>query len=158
VTGFINLSFLYSGRQSLESGTSVHNIPSYFMGTKCFMSLNLSCLIKPCSSKRPFALSCATIDLSSTSSPTQITNHPLVTPPILTNHTPPTNFHYWPQPFTFPNPIDHAQLGYFSPPTLLVPTVGHDHTPNLPLYLQHVFNFHLKSFAPFVNVNLLIEG
>jgi hypothetical protein len=99
--------------------------------------------------------------------PTQITNQLLVIPPILTNHTPPISSPYWPptlcmnvgpQLYTLPNPINHAQLGPFSPPTLLVPTIGHDHTPDLPLFFQHAFNFHLKSFAPFVNANLLIES
>jgi len=68
----------------------------------------------------------------------QATNHPLVTLPILTNHTlhiiapyqPPTlPMNEGSQPYTFPNPIDHAQLGHFSPPTFLVPIVGIDHTP-----------------------------
>jgi hypothetical protein len=68
----------------------------------------------------------------------QTTNHPLVTPLILTNHTLPTSAPYQPptlhvnegsQPYIFPNPIDHAQLKYFPPPTLLVHTIGHDHTP-----------------------------
>jgi hypothetical protein len=107
------------------------------MGTKCPMSPNSSHLIEPCSSHRPFTSSCTTTNLSSTSSPMQTTNHPLVTPPILTNHTPPTSSPYQPltlhvnigsQPYIFPNPFDHTQLGHFPPPILLVPTVGHDHT------------------------------
>jgi hypothetical protein len=34
-----------------------------------------------------------------------------------------------PKPYTFPNSFNHAQLEHFPPPTLLVPTVGLDHTP-----------------------------
>jgi hypothetical protein len=66
------------------------------------------------------------------------------------NHKPPTNYPsnfnkshttYFPyQPLTFHvnvgsqlyiflNPLNHAQLGHFSAFTLLVPTIGHDHTP-----------------------------
>jgi hypothetical protein len=68
----------------------------------------------------------------------QTTNYPQITPLILTNHTPPTNTPYQPptlhvnegsQPYTFPNPFDHAQLGQFPLPTLLVPTNDLDHTP-----------------------------
>ncbi len=33
------------------------------------------------------------------------------------------------QLYTFLNPFNHAQLGHLPPPTLLVPLVGHDHTP-----------------------------
>jgi hypothetical protein len=33
------------------------------------------------------------------------------------------------QPYIFTNPLDHAHLRHFSPPILLVPIVGHDHTP-----------------------------
>jgi hypothetical protein len=63
---------------------------------------------------------------------------PIVTPLILTNHTLPTSAPYKPptlhvnerfQPYIFPNPLDHAQLRHFSPPILLVPTIGLDHTP-----------------------------
>jgi hypothetical protein len=52
----------------------------------------------------------------------QITNQLLIIPPILTNHTPPISSPYWPptlcvnvglQFYTLPNPINHAQLGYF---------------------------------------------
>jgi hypothetical protein len=111
------------------------------MNTKHIMSPNSLCFIEPCSYHHPFTSPYATIDLSSTSSPTQITNHPLVTPPILTNHITPTNSPYQAptlhvnvgsQPYTFPNPLDHAQLRHFPPPILLVPIVGHDHTPQPP--------------------------
>jgi len=77
-------------------------------------------------------------NLSSTSSPMQTINHPLVTPPILTNHTPPFSSPYHSltlcvnvgsQLYIFPNPFDHAQLRHFSLPTILVPTYDHDHTP-----------------------------
>jgi hypothetical protein len=116
------------------------------MGTKCPMSPNSSSFIEPHSSHRPFISSCAPTNLSSTLSPMQNRNHSLFTPPIPTNHTPPTNSPYQPQafhvnvgsqPYTFPNPFNHVQLGHFSPPTLLVPTIGHDHTP--PTY-SHFFN------------------
>jgi hypothetical protein len=108
------------------------------MGTKHPMSPNSSHLIKLCSSHHPFTLSCATTNLSSTSSPMQTINHPLITLLILTNHTPPFNSPYQPlafhvnvgsQLYTFPNPLDHAQLRHFLPLTLLVFTNGHDHTP-----------------------------
>jgi hypothetical protein len=108
------------------------------MGTKCPMSPNSSCFIEPHSSHRQFASSCATTNLSSTPSPTQTTNHPLVTLTILTNHTPPINSPYHPptlhvnmgyQPYIFLNPFDHTHLGHFSPPILLVHIIGHDYTP-----------------------------
>jgi hypothetical protein len=108
------------------------------MGTKCPMSPNPSCLIKARSSHHPFTSSCGTTGPSSTSFPMQTTNHPLVAPLILANHTPPTSAPYQPptlhmnegsQPYTFPNPLDHAQLGHFPPPILLVPTIDHDHNP-----------------------------
>jgi hypothetical protein len=68
----------------------------------------------------------------------QTTNHPLVTLLILANHKPPTTSPYEPstlrvnvesQPYTFLNPLNYAQFRHFSLPTLLVPIVGHDHTP-----------------------------
>jgi hypothetical protein len=108
------------------------------MGTKCLMSPNSFHLIELRSSHHSFVSSCGTIDLSSTSSPMQTTNCPLVTPLILTNHTPPTSAPYQPltlhvnersQFYTFPNPFDHPQLGHFPLPILLVPTIGLDHTP-----------------------------
>jgi hypothetical protein len=89
--------------------------------------------------------------------PMQTTNHPLVTLLILTNHTPPIHSPYQPptlhvnvgsQPYIFPNPLNHAQLGHFPPPTLLIPTIGYDHTHNLPPFLQHAFNLHLKFCVP----------
>jgi len=108
------------------------------MSTKCPMSPNSSHFIKPRNSHHLFISPCATTDLSSTSSPMQTTNHPLDTPPILSNHTPFTSVPYQPltphvnegsQPYIFSNPFDHAQLGHFPLATLLVLTVGHDHTP-----------------------------
>jgi hypothetical protein len=85
---------------------------------------NSSHSIEPHSSHCPFALSCTTADLSSILSSMQTTNHPLITLPIPTNHTPPTSSPYHPptfhvnvgsQPYTFPNPLHHAQLGHFFP-------------------------------------------
>jgi hypothetical protein len=108
------------------------------MGTKCPMSFNSSHFIEPCNSHRPFASSCGTTDLSSTSSPMQITNHPLVTILIITNYTPPTSTPYLPPTFhvnegpqfyTFSNPFDHAQLWHFFPPILLILTISFNHTP-----------------------------
>jgi len=106
------------------------------MGTKHPMSPNSSCSNEPHSSNRPFASSCAIINLK-TLSPMQTTNHPVVTFSIPTNHTPPTSSPYQPptfhvnvgfQLYTFPNPFDRAYLGHFSLPILLVLIVGHDHT------------------------------
>jgi len=117
------------------------------MGTKHPTSPNSFHLIEFCSSHRPFISSCGTIDLSSSSSPMQTTNHLLITPLILTNHTPPTSAPYQPptfhvnersQPFIFPNPLDHAQLGHFPLPTLLVPIISFDHTPQpTPIFSTH---------------------
>jgi hypothetical protein len=68
----------------------------------------------------------------------QTTNHPLITLPILTNHTPPTSAPYQPltlhvnvgsQPYIFLNPFNHMLLGHFPLPSLLVLIVGHDYTP-----------------------------
>jgi hypothetical protein len=131
------------------------------------MSPNSSHLIESHSFHCPFPLSCATTDLSSTSSLTQTINHPLVTPLILTNHTPPTSSPYQPltlhvnvgsQPYIFPNPFNHAQLRHFSLPTLLVQKLAMIIPLNLPPFLQHVFNLYLKSCAPPMGVNLLVAG
>jgi len=106
------------------------------MGTKHPMSFNSFSFIKLRSSHHPFISLCGTTNLSSTSSPMQTTNHPLVTLLILTNHTPLINASYQPPtfylnegslPYTFLNPLNHAQLGHFPPPILLVFIVGHDH-------------------------------
>jgi len=108
------------------------------MGTKHPMSPNSFYFIEPRSSHCPFISSCDTTNLSFTSFPMQTTNHPLVSPLILTNHTPLISAPYQPptfhvnegsQPYTFPNPFNHAQLGHFPPLTLLVPIVGLNHTP-----------------------------
>jgi hypothetical protein len=108
------------------------------MDTKRPMSPHSSSLIEFHSSHHPFVSSCNTTDLSSTSSPMQTTNHPLITPSILTNHIPPTNGPHQPptfhvnegsQLYTLSNPLNHAQLGHFPPPTLLVATISLDHTP-----------------------------
>ncbi len=137
------------------------------MGTNRPMSPNSSHHIELRSSHPPFISSCATTNLSSTSSPMQTINHPLVNPPILTNHTPPTSSPYQPptlhvnvgsQPYTFPNPFDHAQFKHFSFPILLVPIVSHDHTSQPTSFFQHALNLHLKSCAPHVGANLLVEG
>ncbi len=78
---------------------------------------NSSHLIKPHNFHRPFASFCTTTNLFSTSSQIQTTNHALITLLILTNHTPTINAPYQPltlhvneasQPYTFPNPFDHA--------------------------------------------------
>jgi hypothetical protein len=118
------------------------------MGTKCPMSPNSSCFMKPHSCHHLFASSCGTIDLSSTSSPMQTTNHPQITLLILTNHIPPISAPYQPlifhvnegsQLYIFPNPFDHAQLRQFPPPTLLVPIDNHDHTPQpTPISSRHL--------------------
>jgi hypothetical protein len=121
------------------------------MGTKRPMSPNSSHSIEPCSSHRPFTSSCVTTDLSSALSPCKPQTTLLITPPIPTNHTPPTNSPYQPlalhvnvgsQPYTFPNSFNHAPLGHFSLHTLLVLTIGHDHTP---LTYFHFFNTPLNS-------------
>jgi hypothetical protein len=62
------------------------------------------------------------------------------------------------QPYTFPNPFDYAQLKHFPLPILLVLIVGYDHYPNPPPFLQHTFNFHLKSCVPPMGVNLPVKG
>jgi len=107
------------------------------MGTKRFMSLNLSCFIEPCSYHHPIVLSYATIDLVSTPSPMQTTHHPLIPLPIQTNHTPFISFFYrplilcgnvGPQPYILKNPFDHAHVGPFPPSTILAPLVAHDQT------------------------------
>jgi hypothetical protein len=108
------------------------------MGTKRPMSPNFSRLIEPSDSHHPFISSCASTNLYSTLSPMHTINHPLITPLIPTSYTPPTSSPSQPlafhvnlgsQPYTFPNPFNHAQLEHFPPPTLLVLIVDHDHTP-----------------------------
>ncbi len=99
---------------------------------------NSSRLIELHYSHCPFTSSCAIIDLSSISSPMQITNHPLVALSILIYHTPPTSSPYYPltfhvnvgsQPYIFLNPFNHAHLRHFPFLTLLVLIVGCDRTP-----------------------------
>ncbi len=58
----------------------------------------------------------------------------------------------------FPNPLDYAQLRHFSPPTLMVLTVGHDHTPQPTPMFSSTLNLHLKYYAPPVGANLLVKG
>jgi hypothetical protein len=108
------------------------------MGTKHPMSSSSLCSFEPCPSHRSFILSCATTNLVSTPSPMQIMHLPLVPPCILTNHTPPINSPYQPltfrmnatpQPYTFPNPLNHAHVGPFPLSTLPTPQVRHDQTP-----------------------------
>jgi hypothetical protein len=100
------------------------------MGTKHPMSPNSSHFIERHSSHCPFASSCATIDLSSISSPMQNINHPLVTFFILTNHTPPTNAPLltsnlsceWRVPIShFPNPPQSCTTKTFSPSQFIGP-------------------------------------
>jgi len=111
---------------------------SFLMGTKRPMSPSSSCPIKPRPFHHSFVLSCATTNLISTQLPMQTTHLPLVTPPILTNHTPPTSSPYrpptlcvkvTPQPYTFPNPFDHAHVGPFPPSTLPAFLIAHDQIP-----------------------------
>jgi hypothetical protein len=137
------------------------------MGTKRPMSPNSSHPIEPCNSHCPFASSLPPLTYPPFHPPCKITNHPLVTPPILTNHTPPISSPYQPQIlhvnvgsqlYTFPNPLNHAQLKHFPPPILLVLTIGHNHTPHLPPFFQQAFNLHLKSCAPCVGANLITKG
>jgi len=136
------------------------------MGTKCPMSFNLSCLIKPHNSHHLFTLSCAT------------TSHPLV-PPSHPNHKLPINSpsqfnklyttYQFPllapthcvnvgsQPHTFPNHLNHAQVKRFPPFTLLTPIVAHNQTPQPTFTSSTHCNLHLKSFAPLVSVNLPLK-
>jgi hypothetical protein len=88
--------------------------------------------------------------------PMQTTNHPLVMPPILTNHTPLVNSPYrplalhvnvGPQLYIFLTPFDHAQVGHFPLPTLLVLTVGHDQTPQPTPIFSIDFQFPTKVFC-----------
>jgi hypothetical protein len=127
------------------------------MGTKCPMFRNLSRLIEPHNSHRPFALSCATTNLFSTPSSMQTTNHPLVTPPIIINHIPPISSPYQPltlhvnvgpQLYILSNLFNHAHIGHFPLPILLVLIVGHDQTPQLtPIFSTH-FQPPPKVFCP----------
>jgi len=136
------------------------------MGTKRFMSLSSLCFIEPHSSHRPFALSCAIIDLFSTSFPMQTTNYK---PPIISlhliNHTPPIvlflfvlHVNVGLQPYNFPNPFDHVRVGPFPPSILSIPIVAHDQTCQPTPFPQHTCNFHLKSLALPLGSNLLIKG
>jgi len=68
----------------------------------------------------------------------QTTHLPLIPPPILTNHVPPTNCPYWPltlrvnvgpQTYIFLNPLDHEHVGPFPPSTLPALLVAYDQTP-----------------------------
>jgi hypothetical protein len=127
------------------------------MGTKHPMSLSSSCFIEPRPSHYSFILSCVTANLVSTPSPMQIMHLPLVPPCILTNHTPPTNSPYRPlafrmnarpQPYTFPNPLDHAHVGPFPPSTLPTPPITHDQTPQPTLISSTCLQLPLKFFCP----------
>ncbi len=96
---FCRFSIALQRRATFRKWGLCSQYTSYFMGTKRPMSPNSSCFIEFCRFHHPFASSCTTTNLSSTSSPTQITNHPLITLLILTNHTTPTSSPYQPQPF-----------------------------------------------------------
>jgi hypothetical protein len=84
----------------------------------------------------------------------QITNRPLVSPPIITNHTPPTNSPYQlstlcvnvkPQPYTFLNPLDTIKVGPFFPFILLTPIVTFNQTPQpTPISSKHMKPQHKK--------------
>jgi hypothetical protein len=91
VINFVDLGLFYSGRQFLEKGVYVHSRPPTSWAPNIPCPANSSHLIEPYSSHCAFASSCATINLSSTSSPMQMTNHPLIIFSILTNHTPPSS-------------------------------------------------------------------
>jgi hypothetical protein len=63
---------------------------------------------------------------------------PLIPPPILTNHTPPTSsfnlpLAFWvnvgPQPYIFPNPLHHGHVRPFPLSILQTPPVAQDRTP-----------------------------
>ncbi len=166
---FVYLKLFYNGRQFLKSATHVHSTPptTWAPNIPCppthIISLNFIIPI----THSPHHVTPPTYPPLHPPCKPQTTNHPLNTRLNLTNHTPLINASYQPltlyvnegsQPYTFPNPLDHAHLGHFPLPTLLIPTIGLDHTPNLPPFLQHAFNLPLKSRVPLVGANLLFEG
>jgi hypothetical protein len=117
------------------------------------------------SSHCPFTSSCNTTSLFFTSSPMQTINHPLVTPLILTKHTPPTSAPYQPptfhvnegsQPYT--GPLQSCTTRTFSPSLSWSLQLTSIIAPNLPPFLQCTFNLHLKYRVPHVVANLLVEG
>jgi len=131
------------------------------------MSPNSSRFIEPHSSHHLFVLSRATTNLSFTSSPTQTMNHSLVIPSILINHTPPISSPYCPptlrvnvgpQPYTFPNPLDHAHVKHFPFPILLVLTIGHDQNPQpTPIFSTHS-QVPPKVFCPTYGCQFISQG
>jgi hypothetical protein len=119
------------------------------MGTKCPMSLDSLCFIKPCNSHHPFVLSHTNTTPLSTPLLMQTTHHPPTPHTILTNYAPPINSHYQPptfcvnvnpQPNIFSIPLNNAHIRPFPPSILLAPIVAHDQTPQstptLPTQLQ----------------------
>ncbi len=88
--------------------------------------------------------------------PIQTIKHPLGPPPILTNHTPLIYSPYQhlalcvnegPQPYTFPNPANHAHVEPFPLPFYQPLQLPRIKPPNLPPSPQLIYNFHLKSFV-----------
>jgi len=166
VVNFVDFGFPHSNKQCLKNEACVFSrAPSFLRGTKCPMSSSSSNHIEPHNFYHPFVLIYVVIDMFFTPFLMQTANHPLIPPPILTNHTPLSSSHYQlptlhvnvgPQPYTFPNLFDHAQ-GPFPPFTLSTLTVTHDQTPNIPSSLQHTYNLHLKILAPHVGVKLLVD-
>ncbi len=99
--------------------------------------------------------------------PIQTMKHPLGPPPILTNHTPLINSPYQhlalcvnegPQPYTFPNPANHAHVEPFPPSILLAPIVTQDQTPQpTPISSTHL-QLPSKVFCPrCAHANLLVK-
>jgi hypothetical protein len=163
---FVYLKLFCNGGQFLKSGAYVHSRPPTTRAPNIpcppthLISLNLGI------SQHPFVSLGGSTDLSSTSSPMQTTNHPLVTPLFLTNHAPPTSAPYHPPPFmwmkdpklTFSQTFLIMQLT-FSPSHSIGPyNWPWSYPPNLPPFIQHILNLHLKYYLPHVSANLLVEG
>jgi hypothetical protein len=134
------------------------------MGTKCPMFFNSSCLIKLHSSRHPFSLPCATTNLPCIPFPMQTMNHSLVPPLSLTNHlpillpAPSPSCDCGPPTLHFPKLLWSCTSRFFPLPLywpIWLPTIK---PLNLPPSLQCVHNFHLKSLAPLVGINLLFKG
>jgi hypothetical protein len=137
VINFVDLKLPYSNRQFLDCGARVHNRPptSWAPNIPCPPIHHISSnLIVPIAHS-PYHVPPPTYpSLHPHTNHKPQTNYPSDSNKI-THHllVPPTN----PNPscecgvpnLHFPNPFDHAHLKHFSPTTLLVLTIGHDHTP-----------------------------
>jgi hypothetical protein len=137
------------------------------MGTKHFISINLSCFIEPHNSHRPFFLShiitisfytpvlckpCTTYQLRNTI----LTNH---TPPTKSPYQPPTlNVNVEPQHNIFPITLNNRHVEPSPLSILLTPIVAHDQIPQPTPIFPTCLKPPLKTFCPTYGHQFTLQG